>query len=54
MRDVTASIAPIACTSISIPGTSTVAHLEENAGGGTLVLDDETVEALDMQVATPR
>jgi pyridoxine 4-dehydrogenase len=39
---------------LPIPGTSTVAHLEENAGGGTLVLDDETVEALDMQVATPR
>jgi pyridoxine 4-dehydrogenase len=39
---------------LPIPGTSTVAHLEENAGGGKLVLDDETVEALDMQVATPR
>lgn len=39
---------------LPIPGTSTVAHLEENAGGGRLVLDDETLEALDMQVATPR
>lgn len=39
---------------LPIPGTSTVAHLEENAGGGKLVLDDETVEELDMQVATPR
>jgi pyridoxine 4-dehydrogenase len=39
---------------LPIPGTSTVAHLEENAGGGKLALDDETVEALDMQVATPR
>jgi pyridoxine 4-dehydrogenase len=39
---------------LPIPGTSTVAHLEENAGGGKLVLDDETLEALDMQVATPR
>jgi aryl-alcohol dehydrogenase-like predicted oxidoreductase len=39
---------------LPIPGTSTVAHLEENAGGGTLVLDDETVEALDRQAATPR
>ena len=39
---------------LPIPGTSTVAHVEENAGGGKLVLDDETVEALDMQVATPR
>jgi len=39
---------------LPIPGTSTVAHLEENARGGRLVLDDETLEALDMQVATPR
>jgi pyridoxine 4-dehydrogenase len=36
---------------LPIPGTSTVAHLEENTAGATLVLDDETVEALDMQAA---
>jgi pyridoxine 4-dehydrogenase len=37
---------------LPIPGTSTVAHLEENAAGGTLVLDHETMAALDGDTAT--
>lgn len=36
---------------LPIPGTSTVAHLEENTAAAKLVLDDETVEALDLQTA---
>lgn len=31
----------------SIPKAAKLAHLEENAGGGALALDDETVAALD-------
>ena len=34
---------------LPIPGTSSVAHLEENTAGATLVLDHETLEALDGQ-----
>ncbi|MDF2497342.1 MAG: oxidoreductase, partial [Arthrobacter koreensis] len=30
-----------------IPGTGSVAHLEENLGARDLVLDDETFEAID-------
>ena len=36
---------------LPIPGTSTVVHLEENTAGAKLVLDDETLEALDLQTA---
>lgn len=37
---------------LPIPGTSTVAHLEENMKGETLELDDATMEALEGQVTT--
>ena len=33
---------------LPIPGTSSVAHLEENLRGSTLALDLETVEKLDV------
>jgi pyridoxine 4-dehydrogenase len=36
---------------LPIPGTSTVAHLEENAAGGKLVLDHEAMAALDGHTA---
>jgi pyridoxine 4-dehydrogenase len=36
---------------LPIPGTSTVKHLEENTAAAKLVLDDATVEALEMQNA---
>jgi pyridoxine 4-dehydrogenase len=36
---------------LPIPGTSTVQHLEENTAAAKLVLDDATVEALEMQSA---
>jgi aryl-alcohol dehydrogenase-like predicted oxidoreductase len=36
---------------LPIPGTSAVAHLEENTAAAKLVLDDETFEALDLQTA---
>jgi pyridoxine 4-dehydrogenase len=36
---------------LPIPGTSTVKHLEENTAAAKLVLDDATVEALEMQIA---
>jgi aryl-alcohol dehydrogenase-like predicted oxidoreductase len=32
---------------LPIPGTSSVAHLEQNCAAAAVVLDDETSEALD-------
>lgn len=32
---------------LPIPGTSKLDHLEENVGGGTLVLDDDQMQRLD-------
>lgn len=37
---------------LPIPGTSTVAHLEENMKGEQIQLDDATMEALEGQVTT--
>jgi aryl-alcohol dehydrogenase-like predicted oxidoreductase len=36
---------------LPIPGTSTVVHLEENTAAAKLVLDDETLDAVDLQTA---
>ncbi len=36
---------------LPIPGTSTVAHLEENTAAAKLMLDEETLEALDGHAA---
>jgi aryl-alcohol dehydrogenase-like predicted oxidoreductase len=36
---------------LPIPGTSAVAHLEENTAAAKLVVDHETMEALDLQAA---
>jgi pyridoxine 4-dehydrogenase len=36
---------------LPIPGTSKVAHLEENTAAALLTLDDETMQALDLQHA---
>ncbi|MEB3372241.1 oxidoreductase [Saccharopolyspora mangrovi] len=40
-----------ACNVLLIPGTSSVAHLEENTAAGTLVLDEDDTAELDALVA---
>ena len=35
-------------TVLLIPGTSSLAHLEENLAAGDVVLDDQAMEALDL------
>lgn len=39
---------------LPIPGTSTVAHLEENTAAGKLVLSEEIMDALDAPVAAAK